>query len=229
MKRTISKDTEQGSSEWLQLRCGIVTASTMRNLVTASGKPADNDTSRGFIRTLATERIIGVPEYTHPTRPMQRGNLLEPFARDLYAEHYAPVEEVGFIRLDTERYAIGFSPDGLVEHDGLIEIKSPGPKEHLRTVLVDIQPTVYDWQLQVGLFVTGRSWIDFVSYCPGMDLYVKRVYPNPEAFETIDTAVTNAEAQIRGMLHTYYTTGRANKRVHTPYWDPFMEEEITFG
>src|SRR5699024_9280961 len=121
MKRTISKDTEQGSDEWLQLRCGIVTASTMRNLVTASGKPADNDTSRGFIRQLATERIIGVPEYTYPTRPMQRGTMLEPYARDLYAEHYAPVEEVGFIRLDTDEYSLGYSPDGLVGHDGLLE------------------------------------------------------------------------------------------------------------
>ena len=226
MKRTISKDTEQGSSEWLQLRCGIVTASTMRNLVTASGKPADNDTSRGFVRTLATERIIGVPEFTYPTRPMQRGNLLEPFARDLYAEHYAPVEEVGFIRLDTERYALGFSPDGLVEHDGLVEFKAPGPKEHLRTILADEVPAVYKWQVQVGLFTTGRSWIDFCSYCPGMQFYRKRVYPNPEAFETIETAVTNAEAQIRGMLHTYYTTGRANKRIHTEHFDPFELEEV---
>src|SRR5690606_20809047 len=148
-------------------------------------------------------------EYTHPTRPMQRGTMLEPYARDLYAEHYAPVTEVGFIRLDAERYALGYSPDGLVEHDGLIEIKSPGPKEHLRTVLAGIQPTVYDWQLQLGLVVTGRSWIDFVSYGPGMDLDVKRVYPNPEAFDVIDPAVTNAENQIRSMLHTYYSTGRA--------------------
>src|SRR5699024_1099097 len=113
MKRTFFNELEQGTDEWLQARCGIVTASTMRNLVTASGKPADNDTSRGFVRTLATERIIGVPEYTHPTRPMQRGTMLEPYARDLYAEHYAPVTEVGFIRLDTERYSIGYSPDGL--------------------------------------------------------------------------------------------------------------------
>ena len=228
MKRTISRDTEQGSSEWLQLRCGIVTASTMRNLVTASGKPADNDTSRGFIRTLATERIIGVPEFTHPTRPMQRGNLLEPFARDLYAEHYAPVEEVGFIRLDTERYALGFSPDGLVAHDGLVEFKAPGPKEHLRTILADEVPAVYKWQVQVGLFTTGRSWIDFCSYCPGMQFYRKRVYPDKEAFEVIDTAVTNAENQIRGQLHTYYATGRANDRVNTEWFDPFAEEEMEF-
>ena len=54
MKRTFYNELEQGTTEWLQARAGIVTASTMRNLVTASGKPADNDTSRGFIRTLAT-------------------------------------------------------------------------------------------------------------------------------------------------------------------------------
>src|SRR5699024_964585 len=125
MKRTFFNELEQGTDEWLQARCGIVTASTMRSLVTASGKPADNDTSRGFVRQLATERIIGVPEFTYPTRPMQRGNLLEPHARELYAEHYAPVEEVGFIRLDTDEYSLGYSPDGLVGHDGLIEIKSP--------------------------------------------------------------------------------------------------------
>ena len=228
MKRTFFNELEQGTDEWLQARCGIVTASTMRNLVTASGKPADNDTSRGFIRTLATERIIGVPEYTPPTRPMQRGTMLEPYARDLYAEHYAPVTEVGFIRLDTERYALGFSPDGLVAHDGLVEFKAPGPKEHLRTILADAVPGMYVWQVQVGLFVTGRSWIDFCSYCPGMQFYRKRVYPDKEAFEVIESAVTNAENQIRGMLHSYYATGRANDRVNTPYWDPFEEEEITF-
>ena len=228
MKRTFFTELDQGSSDWHEARAGIVTASAMRSLVTGSGQAANNDTSRGLIRTLAAERIMGKPADSFSSRMMDRGNLLEPHARDLYAEHYAPVEEVGFIRLDTERYAIGYSPDGLVGHDGLIEIKSPGPKEHLRTVLADIQPTVYDWQLQVGLFVTGRSWIDFVSYCPGMDLYVKRVYPNPEAFETINTAVTNAENQIRGMLHTYYSTGRANNRIHTEHFDPWEEEEITF-
>lgn len=228
MKRTFFTDFEQSSDEWLQARAGIVTASTMRNLVTAKGDVADNDTSRGFIRTLATERIIGVPEYTYPTRPMQRGNLLEPFARDLYAEHYAPVEEVGFIRLDTDDYALGFSPDGLVQHDGLIEIKSPGPKEHLRTVLADAVPAVYIWQLQVGLFVTGRSWIDFASYCPGMDLYIRRVYPDKAMHEVINTASARAEEAIREILYEYITGGETNKRIKTEWHDPFEEEEMEF-
>ena len=227
MRRTFFNELEQGTDEWLQARCGIVTASTMRNLVTSAGKVADNDTSRGFIRQLATERIIGVPEYTYPTRPMQRGNLLEPHARELYAEHYAPVDEVGFIRLDTDEYSLGFSPDGLVGHDGLIEIKSPGPKEHLRTILDDDVPSVYKWQVQVGLFVTGRSWLDFVSYCPGADLYVKRVRPDKEAFGTIHLAVSQAETAVRNIIDDYTESGK--NRVKTEWFDPFEEEEMEIG
>lgn len=227
MKRTFFNELEQGTDEWLQARCGIVTASTMRNLVTSAGKVADNDTSRGFIRTLATERIIGVPEYTYPTRPMQRGTMLEPFARDLYAEHYAPVDEVGFIRLDTDEYSLGYSPDGVIGHDGLIEIKSPGPKEHLRTILDDDVPSVYKWQVQVGLYVTGRSWLDFVSYCPGADLYVKRVRPDKEAFGTIHLAVSQAEAAIASIIDDYTESGK--NRVKTEWFDPFEEEEMEIG
>ena len=226
MKRTFYNELEQGTDEWLQARCGIVTASTMRNLVTASGKPADNDTSRGFIRQLATERIIGVPEYTHPTRPMMRGTMLEPFARDLYAEHYAPVEEVGFIRLDTDEYSLGYSPDGVIGHDGLLEIKSPGPKEHLRTILADAVPSVYVWQVQVGLYVTGRSWLDFISYCPGADLYVKRVRPDKEAFGTIHLAVSQAETAVRNIIDDYTASGK--NRVKTEWFNPFEEEEMEF-
>ena len=226
MRRTFFNELEQGTDDWLQARCGVVTASTMRSLVTSAGKVADNDTSRGFIRQLATERIIGVPEYTYPTRPMQRGNLLEPHARELYAEHYAPVDEVGFIRLDTDEYSLGYSPDGVVGHDGLIEIKSPGPKEHLRTILDDDVPSVYVWQVQVGLYVTGRSWLDFISYCPGADLYVKRVRPDKEAFGTIHLAVSAAEAAITSIIADYTESGK--NRVKTEWFDPFEEEEMEF-
>lgn len=226
MRRKIFEALEQGSDEWFQARNGIVTASTMRNLVTASGKVADNDTARGFIRQLATERIIGRPEISYPTRPMMRGNLLEPFARDLYAEHYQPVHEVGFVRLDTDHYSLGYSPDGWIAHDGLLEIKSPGPKEHLRTILANEVPAVYVWQVQVGLFVTGRSWLDFVSYCPGMNLYVKRVHPDPDMHKVIDEAVWKAETHIQKIIDTYTRSNQAT--VPTEWFDPFEEEEMEF-
>ena len=227
MKRTFFTELDQGSGEWHEARAGIVTASAMRSLVTGSGQVANNDTSRGLIRTLAAERIMGKPADSFSSRMMDRGSALEPFARDLYAEHYAPVDEVGFIRLDTDEYSLGYSPDGLIGHDGLIEIKSPGPKEHLRTILDDAEmPKVYQWQVQVGLFVTGRSWLDFVSYCPGMDLFVNRIWPDPQAHAVIEEAVKKAEYDIRGIIHTYETSGKG--RVHTEWHDPFEEDEMEF-
>lgn len=229
MKRTFFTDLEQGTPEWYDARAGLVTASAMRSLVTGTGKVADNDTSRGLIRTLAAERIIGKPAETFSSRMMDRGSALEIFARDIYHENIAPVEEVGFIRLDAAQYSIGYSPDGVVEHDGLIEIKSPGPKEHLRTILDDAEmPKVYQWQVQVGLFVTGRSWLDYVSYCPGMDLFVNRIYPDPAMHEVIEEAVEMAEYDIRGIIHTYES--ESANRIHTEWHDPFdTDEEITYG
>ena len=80
--------------------------------------------------------------------------------------------------------------------------------------------------MQVGLFVTGRPWLDFVSYCPGMDLYVRRVRPDKEMFGTIQIAVTHAEQTITSIIDAYTKTGK--NRVKTEFFDPLEEEEITF-
>ena len=39
-------------------------------------------------------------------------------------------------------FKIGYSPDGLVDDDGLIEIKSRDQKTHLKTILTDAVPAV---------------------------------------------------------------------------------------
>lgn len=228
MKRTTFESIEQGTDEWFRARCGIVTASTLGGLVTSTGRVANNDTSRGLAWKLAVERIMSQPDITFPSRAMQRGTALEPYARDFYAEHYAPVDEVGFMRLDTDDYALGYSPDGLVGNEGLIEIKCPSPKEHLRTILVDGVPVQYMPQVQTGLYVSGREWLDYVSYCPGADLYVTRVEPDQKWQDTIAEAVTAVEVAIREAIDTYTTTGAEAGRIHTEWFDPFEEEEMEF-
>jgi len=60
-----------------------------------------------------------------------------------------------------------------------------------------------------------------------MDLYVRRVRPDKEMFGTIQIAVTHAEQTITSIIDAYTKTGR--NRVKTDWFDPFMEEEITFG
>jgi hypothetical protein len=149
---------------------------------------ADNETSRGLTETLIAERITGWTEDTPMNSDMWRGVLAEPFARELYSRHHAPAREIGFMRRDEDGWTLGYSPDGLVGDDGLIEIKAPRAKTHLRTILADEVPAYYMAQLQAGLLVSGRKWIDFVSYVAGMPLYVKRVTPDADWFEAIEAA-----------------------------------------
>lgn len=149
---------------------------------------ADNDTSQGVTFTLIAERIAAFTEDTPMSSDMWRGVEHEPYARDVYAENYGAVEVVGFMLRDFGTWRLGYSPDGLVGDDGLIEVKCPRAKTHLRTILADEVPAHHMAQLQAGLLVSGRKWIDFVSFVAGMPLFRKRVTPDPIWFDAITAA-----------------------------------------
>jgi putative phage-type endonuclease len=198
-------DIEQGSDEWHALRRGIVTASAISKLLTATFKPASNDTSRALLYQLLAERILGESDQSFYNDDMARGVLLEPYARDLYTEHFAPVTECGFITLTTPAGVLGYSPDGLVGGDGLIEIKCPRPKTHLRSLLTGEVPAEYFPQVQTGLAVTGRLWCDYISYAPGLPLFVKRCQPAPAVIAAIHAAHDAAEQQLAVLMEDYQT------------------------
>ncbi len=166
-------------------------------------EPASNIDSQSLTAHLAAERISGYTEPTFVSDDMYRGIEGEVYAREKYAECYAPVEEVGFMVRDFGDFKIGFSPDGLVGHDGLLEIKSPRQKTHLKTVLSDGVPIEHMAQIQCGLLVSGRAWLDFISYNGGMKLWVKRIYPQQVWFDAIVKAVSAFEANAAEMQRTY--------------------------
>lgn len=166
-------------------------------------EPSTGDTARGLTTLLVAERITGWTDDVYVSNDMLRGTLDEPIARSLYAEHYAPVTEVGFMVRDDWGFEIGYSPDGLVGDDGLIEIKSRRAKAQVWTILADEVPAMNMAQLQAGLLVSGRSWIDYLSFSGGMPLYRKRVYPDPRWFEAIVAAVAAFEAAAVEMVATY--------------------------
>jgi len=206
MSLQIFKELEQGTPEWFAARCGIVTASVVGQLVTAKTlKVAANDTSRALIASLAAERITNHVEPTHPSRDMERGTLDEPYAREVYSEHHAPVDEIGFMvrEEDVWGFKLGYSPDGLVGDNGLIEIKSRNQKKHLQTILADEVPTENLAQCHTGLLVSGREWIDYTSYCGGMPLWTKRVEPDDKWQEAILAAASQAEELIQAAIATY--------------------------
>lgn len=163
----------------------------------------DTDTARNLILSLAAERITGHVEDSYVTFDMQRGKDEEPFARDAYAESYASVTELGFCTEDRWGFTIGYSPDGLVGSDGLIEIKSRRAKTHVEIVLADEVPARHMAQLQTGLLVTGRKWCDYVDFANGMHLFVKRVLPDPRWFHAITDAAMAVEEKIRDIVARY--------------------------
>lgn len=222
---TVYEDLEQGTPEWLAARCGIPTASVIGQLITPKTvKPAANDTSRALVMTLVAERITGHVEPVFPNADMQRGTMSEPFARDIYSENYAPASEVGFMVRQFDGYKIGFSPDGLVGEDGLLEIKSPRQKKHLATILADEVPLEYMAQCQTGLLVSGRDWLDFTSYNGGMPLWTKRVLPDPKWFAAITEAVEALEEAAATMIAAYHA--RTAGLPKTERIDLFPEMEI---
>lgn len=164
---------------------------------------ADNDTSRSLTTLLVAERITGWTDPVYVSDDMMRGTLDEPVARAKYAEHYAPVDELGFMVREEDEWRLGYSPDGLVGDDGLIEIKSRRPKKHVATILADAVPAENMAQLQAGLLVTGRAWCDYVSFAGGLPLWTKRVYPDEQWFTAIIAAATRFETTAAEMVATY--------------------------
>lgn len=204
MSLVVHPELIQGTDEWMDVRRGIVTASVVGKLITPKTiRPADNPESRNLTMLLAAERITGWTDPTFVSDDMLRGIDDEPVARDKYSEHYAPVTECGFMTEDKWGHRIGYSPDGLVGDDGLIEIKSRRAKVQLATILADDLPLENLAQLQCGLLVSGRKWCDYVSYCGGMPLYVKRVLPDTKWFNAICEAVAKFEENAAEIISNY--------------------------
>lgn len=196
----------QGSDEWLAARCGLLTASEMRLILTPTLKTANNDKARAHVFELLFQRMTGYVEPQYVSDAMLRGQEDEIYARAAYSEHFAPVAEVGFITNAQWGFTLGYSPDGCIGEDGLVEIKSRCGKYQVQTIAEDAVPDEYMIQLQTGLLVSGRKWIDFISYCGGLPMFVKRVEPDPDIQEAIVTAAIAFEERVAEMELEYRST-----------------------
>jgi len=201
---------EQGSAEWLALRCGLLTASEMKLIVTPTLKAASNDKEKAHMWELLAQRITGYVEPRYISDDMLRGMEDEIEARLQYAKTYAPVQEVGFITNDKWGFTIGYSPDSLVSDDGLIECKSRNQKNQIRTLVdyvsADTIDPDYMIQCQTGLLVSERKWIDLVSYCGGLPMATVRVFSKPEIQDAIIEAATAFEKRLNEAHEKYEKT-----------------------
>lgn len=209
MTVTIHTAVEQGSDEWHALRCGILTASEMKHAITAKTlKTADNESARAHVWELAAQRISQYVEPTYIGDDMLRGWSDEILARAKYEEVTGQtVEEVGFITNDKWGFTIGYSPDGLVGDEGLLECKSRRQKYQVQTIVEwhrnGSVPTDYAIQLQTGLMVSEREWIDLVSYSGGLRMPIMRVQRDEKVIAAIEEAAAVFEAKVVGAVADY--------------------------
>jgi len=168
-------------------------------------KAASNAETRALTALLAAERITCFTDQTYVSDDMERGWDDEARAIEKYEKHCGvTVDSLGFMVRDDWGFRIGYSPDGLVGKRGLIEIKSRRPKKHLQTIIADAVPAENMAQIQAGLLVSGRDWCDYISYCGGMRLWVKRVEPDTRWQSAIVAATQAIEDAIAVMTATYH-------------------------
>jgi hypothetical protein len=196
-------DLIQGSDEWHAARCGLLTASEMDLIITPTLKVASNDKERTHLYELLAQRITGYVEPSYISDAMLRGYDDEIEARILYSEKYAPVTDTGFVTNDKWGFTIGCSPDGLVSPNGAIECKSRMQKHQMKTIVEDELPKEYLIQVQTILLVTERNWCDFISYCGGLPMFVKRIEADEKVQEAIVAAAEAFEERLQDAHYTY--------------------------
>lgn len=228
MAITYHDDLIQGSEEWHAARCGLLTASEVKLILTPTLKVADNVKTRAHLWELAAQRISRFVEPQYISDSMLRGHEDEILARALYSERYAPVEECGFVTNDKWGFTLGCSPDGLVGADGMIECKSRCQKYQVQSIVeewagVAAIPEEYVLQVQTALLVTGRAWCDFVSYSGGLPMMVRRVTADAEIQNAIVEAAAKFEARINEVVADFHAAVEARGY---PATERRVEEEM---
>lgn len=183
---------EQRSAEWYQTRLGKVTASRIADLM-ARTKSGYSTSRANYMAELIAERLTGSKGETYQNAAMQWGTEQEPYARAAYETLKGVlVHEVGFVPHPTIPNS-GASPDGLVDDDGLVEIKCPYTATHLEFLTTGNVPEKYVLQMQWQLACTGREWCDYVSYDPRlperMAIHMFRVFRDPDLIAQIENEV----------------------------------------
>ena len=167
---------DQNTDEWLEMRGGKVTGSAISKIM-ANGDKAFGEPAKRLAVDIAIEQIKGAPILNNYSNDhMERGHEQEPIARALYEdEYFCSVDNGGFF----DNGFTGCSPDGLVNTDGVVEIKSVIPSVQYKTIKRGAYDPSYRWQLVFNLKETGRDWIDYISFCAefpvGNQLFIERI------------------------------------------------------
>ena len=193
----------QGSDEWFAQRLGRLTASRMADVI-ARTKDGYSTSREKYMVELALERITGTRQEAYSNAAMEWGTNSEPLARAAYeADTGFLVVEIGMVAHPRIAMA-GASPDGLVNHDGLLEIKCPQSATHVRNLCSGKPEGKYLTQMMWQMACTERDWCDFVSYDPrmpdGLQLMVTRIERDDKRIQQLEEEAEKFLAEVDAMV-----------------------------
>ncbi len=198
---------DQGSEEWLTARRGKITGSRFKDARDKLKGGQPSKACLGYAMDVARERIGGSAPSKFQNAAMRTGTEQEPFARAMYeARTGHMVDEAGFYLSDDAVF--GLSPDGLVNDDGVIEIKTMVGSDTLFTAVADGDLSAYMDQCLGYLWLLGRQWVDLVLWAPDLDLMVvHRIHRDEGAIEKLESdlmafarMVTQYETTLRDAI-----------------------------
>lgn len=197
----------QGSEEWLTARRGKITGSRFKDARDKLKGGQPSKACLAYAMDVARERIGGSAPSKFQNAAMRTGTEQEPFARALYeARTGHMVDEAGFYLSDDAVF--GLSPDGIIDDDGVVEIKTLVSSDTLFTAVADGDVSAYMDQCLGYLWLLGRQWVDLVLWAPDLNhMVIKRITRDEDAIEALEAdlmafsrLVTQYETTLRAAL-----------------------------
>jgi len=139
-----------------------------------------------YAHDIARERCGGNAPSKFQNAAMRTGTEQEPRARAMYeARTGYMVDEVGFYTTEDGRF--GLSPDGLIDEDGVLEVKTMVSSDTLFQAVVDGDISEYRDQCLGYLWLLGRKWVDLVLWVHDLEhLVVHRITRDEDAIEALE-------------------------------------------
>jgi hypothetical protein len=133
---------------------------------------------------------------------MERGKVMEVEARTLYLFRTGTdLRLAGFFVND--EIGAGASPDSVIGEDGLVEIKTKLPALQLELLISGGLPAEHKAQVQGQLLVTGRQWVDFVSYWPKLPAHIVRVERDEPYIATLKQALADFNGELQALTERF--------------------------
>ena len=197
MQTRIYHEADQGTEEWLKDRQGKITGSRIHDVM-AQGKGLSR---AKYLRELAGEIITGNSEGNYTNAHMDRGTELEPLARELYSlQQSAECKQVGFVS-NSDLPGLGCSPDTeIVGTNGIIEIKCRLAHIQIKLLEDDKIDSQCIKQMNFNMYVGGYDFCDYVSFCEGLPLYVKRFYPDEVLLDQMKEDIKQAQFDLNSLV-----------------------------